>query len=96
MAKPNTTPPVAGTTAPAGNNEHKAKAPVTTEKKEGKVLSLPGMCIADECKKRSEKANFCMEHFDRFKEGLITKEGRRPSDFEKKFSDYSRRVKKSA
>ncbi|MDZ4676195.1 MAG: hypothetical protein SGI74_01690 [Oligoflexia bacterium] len=61
------------------------------------VISLPGMCLAESCKSKSEKANFCMEHFDWFKEGLITKEGRKPTDFNKKFYDYSRRLmKKSA
>ena len=58
------------------------------------VLALPGMCLAEGCKMRSEKANFCMEHFDWFKEGLVTKEGRKPTDFDKKFFDYTRRLAK--
>jgi hypothetical protein len=62
--------------------------------KGGNVVSLPGMCMAEGCKHKSEKANFCMEHFDWFKEGLITKEGRRPSDFDKKHWDYTRRKNK--
>lgn len=94
MSKPNNNPAAAGAApAPAAANHSHPKVPAPNQG--AKVLALPGMCMADECKKRSEKANFCMEHFDWFKEGLITKEGRRPTDFEKKFSDYSRR-KKSA
>ena len=60
------------------------------------ILQLGGGCLADTCKKKSEKAGFCMEHFDWFKEGLITKEGRKPSDFEKKFFSYQQRRRPAA
>ena len=85
MAKENQTPPaggVGGGARPVGKKDN--------------VVALPGMCMAEECKQKSVKANFCMEHFDWFKEGLITKEGRRPSDFDKKLSDYNRRKKRTA
>ena len=78
--------------ADKGGGGHKP-ATLTAPSKHN-VLALPGVCLADECKKRSEKANFCMEHFDWFKEGLVTKEGRRPSDFDKKYFDYTRRLAK--
>jgi hypothetical protein len=87
MAKPTQVP--AGGAAPA-TQTHTVKAPTKSN-----VLTLPGACMAEDCKQRSVKANFCSEHFDWFKEGLITKEGRRPTDFDKKHSDYTRR-KKSA
>ena len=64
------------------------------QNKGGNVVALPGACMAEGCKQKSQKANFCMEHFDWFKEGLITKEGRHPSDFEKKHFDYMRRKNK--
>ena len=64
--------------------------------KKDTVVTLPGMCMADSCKQKSQKANFCMEHFDWFKEGLITKEGHRPTDFDKKHFDYQRRREKRA
>jgi hypothetical protein len=102
MSKPNNSTPttpsapeVQKTGAPA---EHKHKAPTMTPASKTNVLSLPGMCLAEGCKAKSQKANFCMEHFDWFKEGLITKEGRKPTDFDKKHFDYTRRLakKKSA
>jgi len=64
--------------------------------KGGDVVVMPGMCMADGCKTKSQKANFCMEHFDWFKEGLVTKEGRKPTDFDKKYFDYMRRKNKRA
>lgn len=101
MSKPNVgptpTPQAQGETNKVEKNGgYKPSAPTPNPK--SNVTPLPGMCMAEDCKKRSEKANFCMEHFDWFKEGLITKEGKRPTDFDKKHSDYTRRIakKKSA
>src|SRR5580698_8144658 len=99
MSKPNTTnnatvpaPQQGGApeSKPQGNN-HKVTMQGPSK---NNVTAMPGMCLAEGCKQRSQKANFCMEHFDWFKEGLITKEGRRPTDFDKKFFDYSRRQAK--
>ena len=76
-----------------------AAHPVQTQNshhKEATVHQLNGGCMAEICKKKSEKAGFCMEHFDWFKEGLITKEGRKPSDFEKKYFNYMQRRKPAA
>lgn len=53
-------------------------------------------CCAEGCKKKMERANFCAEHFDWFKAGLITKEGMRASDFDKKYYHYISAKKKSA
>jgi hypothetical protein len=91
-ANVSTAPAAAASPAPAkeGGGSHHPKA-TSQGPKMGNVVSLPGMCMAEDCKKKSEKANFCMEHFDWFKEGLITKEGRKPSDFEKKHFHYSQR-----
>jgi hypothetical protein len=98
MSKTNSAPgstSAAGAPTPSGGG-HKP-ATLSTPSKHN-VVSLPGMCLTEGCKNRSEKANFCKEHFDWFKEGLVTKEGRKPSDFDKKFFDYTRRLakKKSA
>jgi hypothetical protein len=103
MSKPNDKPQAAAAaTTPAGSPQGQnkghggaAKGPSGGSSKE-KISVLPGMCMADTCKHKSEKANFCMEHFDWFKEGLITKEGRKPTDFEKKHFDYQRRKAKRA
>jgi hypothetical protein len=49
-------------------------------------------CIAESCKKKPEIAGFCQEHFVWFKEGMITKMGKKPSDFDKKFISYMKRT----
>ncbi len=46
-------------------------------------------CVAEDCKKKHERAGFCAEHFDWFKAGLITREGLKASDFDKKYYHYS-------
>jgi hypothetical protein len=102
MSKPVTAAPTEQkVVAPATSGEAKGgghKAPTMVAPSKNNVMALPGMCMAEGCKSRSVKASFCTEHFDWFKEGLITKEGRRPSDFDKKHFDYTRRLakKKSA
>lgn len=53
------------------------------------VVSLESSrCSAEGCKKKSDKAGFCTEHFEWFKAGLITKEGLKAADFEKKYYQY--------
>lgn len=83
MSKPNNSQPAGGDNKKPANNPKPAA-----------VATLPGLCMAEECKKKSEKASFCMEHFDWFKEGLITRDGKKPTDFEKKHFDYMRRKNK--
>lgn len=53
-------------------------------------------CSAEGCKSKPSRAGFCEEHFEWFKEGLITKEGLRASDFDKKYYHYQGRKKKAA
>lgn len=48
-------------------------------------------CKFVECKKSPEKANFCKEHFIWFKEGLLTKDGTKAPDFDKKYYNYKKR-----
>ena len=43
--------------------------------------------------KKAELTNFCTQHYDWFKFGLLTKEGKKPTDFDKKFTAYSKRAK---
>ena len=52
-------------------------------------------CLAEGCNKKPEKASFCGEHFEWFKAGLVTKEGAKAADFEKKHYHFMRQ-KKSA
>ena len=49
---------------------------------------LPGGCHAWGCKAQAEKFNFCEEHYDHFKFGLIKKTGEPVPDHEKKFGHY--------
>ncbi|MGE3974384.1 MAG: hypothetical protein AB7F59_07665 [Bdellovibrionales bacterium] len=48
-----------------------------------------GFCLADGCKKNTERAEFCGVHFDWYKQGLITKRGAKAKDYEKKLRFYS-------
>lgn len=58
------------------------------------VIQLgPTKCIAEGCSKKPAKASFCDEHFDWFKAGLVTKEGMKAADFEKKHYNYTRTKK---
>ena len=50
-------------------------------------------CKAEGCKKKAEKMDFCSEHYDWFKFGLITKEGKKPIDFDKKYAAFSKHRK---
>jgi hypothetical protein len=60
-------------------------------KKEDNVVALT-RCCTDNCAKRDTRAGFCDEHFMWFKEGLITKEGNKVKDFDKKIQQYKLRA----
>lgn len=53
-------------------------------------------CLSEECKKNPERAGFCQEHYVWFKEGLLTIDGYRAKDFDKKFHSWLRRTKSAA
>lgn len=59
----------------------------------GNVASLPTHCKAEGCKKKSEKMDFCSEHYEWFKWGLVTKEGKKPLDFDKKYQSFLKHKK---
>ena len=50
--------------------------------------SLPGHCHAQNCKGRAQRFNFCDEHYEQFKFGLIKKNGEPAGDYEKKIEQY--------
>lgn len=60
---------------------------------EGNVVAMPSKCGCEGCNKRSDLMNFCGEHYEWFKWGLITKEGKRPTDFDKKYQAYTKHHK---
>lgn len=47
-------------------------------------------CQAETCKAKPARAGFCDEHYMWFKEGLITLEGYKAKDFEKKYHNFMR------
>lgn len=50
---------------------------------------LPDGCHAWGCKAQAKQFNFCTEHYDHFKFGLIKKTGEQVSDYEKKIEHYN-------
>ncbi|MFN7262459.1 MAG: hypothetical protein ACK5RO_12700 [Pseudobdellovibrionaceae bacterium] len=48
-------------------------------------------CNAEGCKSKPSRAGFCEEHYTWFKEGLITLEGNKAKDFDKKYHAFMRR-----
>lgn len=45
-------------------------------------------CPVDGCAKTGVRINFCQEHFTWFKEGLVTRKGERPTDFDRKYQGF--------
>lgn len=75
--------------------EHKAAEHKTSHgdkaesgKKSKKHEPIEGSCFATDCKSKSARFNFCTEHFDHFKFGLISKTGEQVSDYEKKIEHF--------
>ena len=60
------------------------------------VPSGPVQCVADECNEKPKRLNFCQDHFAWFKDGLVTREGSRVKDFDKKYQGFLRRQAKAA
>lgn len=58
----------------------------------GDVVVL-SRCAAEGCSKKLERMNFCKEHYEWFKFGLVTKEGKRPTDFDKKMQAFAKHKK---
>lgn len=74
------------------DSQNKKPEPKHEKQVPNKVVQLPtGRCIADGCSERALRADFCKEHYQWFKEGLINREGHKPRDFEKKYHAYLRR-----
>ena len=57
------------------------------------VVQLVTKCTAQDCKAKPSVAGFCDEHFLWFKEGLLTKSGAKPIDFDKKLVGFLNRKK---
>ncbi len=58
----------------------------------GNVISLvANKCCAEDCKAKPARAGFCNEHYSWFKEGLLTLEGFKAKDFDKKYHAMMRK-----
>lgn len=58
---------------------------------------MPGGCFSWGCKAQATRFNFCSEHYDHFKFGLIKKTGEPVPDYEKKIEHYmAHKAKRSA
>lgn len=53
-------------------------------------------CTAEGCSKKPSRAGFCEEHYEHFKEGLITMEGYKARDFDKKYHAWMKRKQVAA
>lgn len=66
--------------------------PTPEKQMPGKVVSLEAhKCTAEFCKAKPERAGFCSEHYTWFKEGLLTLEGFKAKDFDKKYHAWQKR-----
>lgn len=64
------------------------------QKPQGPVVSH---CKVKGCKHKPSKFEFCGEHFDQFKFGLINKHGEHCQDYDKKLDQYEHyKAKKTA
>ncbi len=57
---------------------------------------MPDGCHSQGCKSTARRFNFCNEHFEHFKFGLIKKTGEPVSDYDKKFEHYAAHKKRTA
>ena len=55
---------------------------------------VAGGCNAWGCKHDAKSFNFCIEHYDHFKFGLIKKTGEPVPDYERKFEHYQAHLSK--
>ena len=80
----------------AGAQDHAKKFVEPATPKGKGHTPLPGGCHAVSCKAAAHRFNFCDEHYDHFKFGLIKKTGERVSDYEKKIEHYMAHQQRSA
>lgn len=83
-AEKKTQAPVATGAAPAAAKPAAPKQPMGKQAPE----VAAGMCRGQGCKGKSDRFDFCAEHYEQFKFGLINKLGRQVPDFEKKWDHY--------
>jgi hypothetical protein len=76
---------------------HSGGAPASSGGKKGAHAPIAGNCHAVGCKSPDKRFNFCEEHYEQFKFGLIKKTGEPVSDWDKKSEHYQAyKARKSA
>ena len=73
---------------PQGEHAPAKKAEATPHRKGKEYTPAPGGCHSWGCKGEAHRFNFCDEHYDHFKFGLIKKTGEPVADYEKKYEHY--------
>jgi hypothetical protein len=79
--------------------EKKPKQPGPSPEKQmpSNVIPLkPVKCLEEDCKKSPARAGFCDMHYEWFKFGLITIDGYKAKDYDKKYQIYLRHKQKVA
>lgn len=72
-----------------GHSEKKSENKASdSSSNRGGPQQIAGNCLSWACKKEATRFNFCEEHYDHFKFGLIKKSGEPVSDYEKKYEHY--------
>src|SRR5262245_46919748 len=80
---------------PATPSDSHSKASSAPPSKAGKGHApMPDGCHSWGCKSSAKRFNFCNEHYDHFKFGLIKKTGEPVMDYDKKFEHYTAYLKK--
>jgi hypothetical protein len=74
------------------------KSPQQVPQKPSNVVPMTARlgCTAEGCKKPDTKLNFCNEHYEWYKVGLINKAGQKPKDFDKKYRAFMKKHKQAA
>jgi len=57
-------------------------------KKDEVIVSGVEQCKCEGCKKPESQFTFCQDHYEWFKFGLITKHGKKVSDYDKKYEHF--------
>lgn len=83
------------------DNAQNQGAPAQAKKKKSEspnnVVQINfNQCLSEDCSSRPKTANFCDEHYEWFKFGLLTKEGKKPKDFDKKMIAFQNFQEKKA
>jgi hypothetical protein len=69
-----------------GKDKKENYVPVKGSEKVGSSSKIA--CLVHGCKDSPYKYEFCKEHFDQFKFGLIKKDGYQVPDYDKKYDHY--------